>query len=582
MMKTIFWLLLMAAAVWHACMAPKQKPANYSASTGNITSICAPKSGAAGLYTEPGRSGALAPLFKGLTDHFTYPVSTRNKLAQKYFDQGLILSYGFNHAEAARAFREMIRLDPDCAMGYWGVAYVLGPNYNATMDTSALPQALTAVQEARLRMHSATPKERALIEALSKRYPKSRHDDFKAGYEAYAKTLQSYQRQFPDDPDFAAMTAEALMDMHPWDLWEKDGQPKPWTPEIMELLETTLARRPEHVQSIHLYIHATEASGEPERALPYLATLAKKVPGSGHLVHMPSHTQINTGHYIEGVKANEKAIQLDSLYLEACRTEGLYALAYYPHNRHFLAACAALAGQGKKAVAASRIMKDYVTGQPLLKDPSMGFLQHYYSIPWFIMVKFGQWNEILREPRPDAGLKYPTAIWEYARGMAYCHKGDLEKARTALAAVNAIEADGDIASLTVADINKIPDIVRIARCVLEAEIARSAGSQAEAIRLLTEAVAFEDQLNFNEPPDWFFSIRHHLGHALLEAGRYAAAEAVYRRDLQEYKANGWALKGLQISLQKQGKTTEARAAERQYQAAWKYADRELEASVVGE
>lgn len=580
MMKKIFFLLFVAAALFYACLAPKQKPAGYSASTGNITSICAPKSGAAGLNTEPGRSGALAPLFPGLTDHFTYPVSTQNKLAQQYFDQGLMLSYGFNHAEAARSFREMIRLDPNCAMGYWGVAYVLGPNYNATMDTSALPQALAAVQEARLRMHSATPKERALIEALAKRYPQSRHDDFKAGYEAYAKALQSYQRQFPDDPDFAAMTAEALMDMHPWDLWEKDGRPKPWTPEIIELLEGTLTRYPDHVQTIHLYIHATEASSEPERALPYLATLGRKVPGSGHLVHMPSHTQINTGHYIEGVQANEKAIQLDSLYFEACHAEGLYALAYYPHNRHFLAACAALAGQGKKAVAASRIMKDYVAGQPLLKDPSMGFLQHYYSIPWFIMVKFAQWDDILREPRPDAGLKYPIAIWEYARGMAFCHKNDPVKAKTSLAAIKAIEADGDIASLTVADINKIPDIVRIARCVLEAEIARIEGRSAEAIRLLTEAVAFEDELNFNEPPDWFFSIRHHLGHALTEAGRYAEAEVVYRRDLQEHKANGWALKGLQISLQKQGKAVGAREIERQYKAAWKYAERELEASVL--
>lgn len=580
MMKQNFLLQFAIGVLFSACLAPKQKPAGYSANTGNVTSICAPKSGAAGLYTEPGRSGALVPLFKGLTDQFTYPVSTKNALAQKYFDQGLMLSYGFNHAEAARSFREMIRLDPDCAMGYWGVAYVLGPNYNATMDTSALPQALSAIQDARLRMHNATPKERALIEALSKRYPKSRHDDFKAGYAAYATALQAYQRQFPDDPDFAAMTAEALMDMHPWDLWEKDGQPKPWTPEIITLIESTLSRHPDHVQSIHLYIHATEASADPERALPYLATLAKKVPGSGHLVHMPSHTQINTGHYLEGVWANEKAILLDSLYFEACHADGLYALAYYPHNRHFLAACAALAGQGKKAVAASRIMKDYVAGQPLLKDASMGFLQHYYSIPWFIMVKFAQWNEILREPRPDADLKYPTAIWEYARGMAYSRKGDLASARASFAAVKAIEGDEDIARLTVADINKIPDIVRIARCVLEAEIDRAEGRSADGIRLLTEAVNFEDQLNFNEPPDWFFSIRHHLGHALLEAGRYTEAEAVYRRDLLEHKANGWALKGLQISLQKQGKMTEAKAMEQQYKAAWKYAERELKASVL--
>lgn len=569
--------LLAVAVLISACLTPKQ---NNSSAAGAATGICAPKSGAAGLYTEPGRSGALAPLFKGLTDHFTYPVSTQNQRAQQYFDQGLMLSYGFNHAEAARAFREMIRLDPDCAMGYWGIAYVLGPNYNATMDTTALPQALDAIQQARLRAHTASPKERALIDALSVRYPKSRHGDFKSGYEAYAQALKTYQRQFPDDPDFAALTAEALMDMHPWDLWEKDGRPKPWTPEIIALLESTLAQHPEHVQSIHLYIHATEAGTAPERALPYLAVLAKKVPGSGHLVHMPSHTQINTGHYHEGVLANEQAIRLDSLYFEACHAEGLYALAYYPHNRHFLAACAALEGQGRKAVAASRIMRDYVAGQPLLKDPSMGFLQHYYAIPWFIMVKFAQWDDILREPRPDADLKYPTAIWEYARGMAYCRKGNMARAKASLSALQAIEGDTGIASLTIADINKIPDIVRIARCVLEAEIARAERRLPDAIRLLTEAVAFEDALNFNEPPDWFFSIRHFLGHALLEADRPAEAEAVYRRDLLDQKANGWALKGLHLSLLRQGKNEAAREAERQYRAAWRYAERELDSSVL--
>ena len=577
-MKKLLPVLSIAAIAYLACLAPKQKSPDAAAS--NPLSICAPKSGTEGLNTEPGRSGAIVPLFKGLTDHFTYPVSTENKLAQKYFDQGLMLAYGFNHAEAARSFREVIRLDPQCAMGYWGIAYVLGPNYNATMDTTALPQALDAIQQARLLLHKTTAKEQALIDALSKRYPKSRHDNFQAGYEAYAGALQMYQIQYPDDPDFAAMTAEALMDMHPWDLWEKDGSPKSWTPPILSLIERTLSRHPEHVQSIHLYIHATEASDKPERALPYLSVLARKVPGSGHLVHMPSHTQINTGHYHEGVVANERAIRIDSLYVEACHADGLYPLAYYPHNRHFLAACAALEGQGKKSVAASKVMKDYVAGIPFLKEPTMGFLQHYYSIPWFIMVKFAMWDEILREPRPDADLKYPTAILEYARGMALSHKGDLAGAKTSLAVVKTLETDSAVAVLTMADINKIPDIIRIARCMLEAEIARAEGRRSESIQLLSEAVAFEDQLNFNEPPDWFFSIRHYLGQALIEAGRYEEAEAVYRRDLLEHKSNGWALKGLQVSLEKQGKTAEAGAVERQYRKSWQYADRALESSVL--
>jgi tetratricopeptide (TPR) repeat protein len=574
--------ILLSLFLFLAVFACQQKQKNLQSSTIDPlppVSFCAPK--VVILNTEPGFDGTLVPLFGGLTENFTYPVTTDSKVAQKYFDQGLMLAYGFNHAEAARSFQEATRQDPECAMCWWGLGYVLGPNYNAGMEPEVLPMANEAIAKAKLLSHNCTPKEQALIKALSKRYPKSLEEDPKPFYQAYADAMIEVNKQFSDELDIAAMTAEALMDMHPWDLWLKDGTPQPWTPQILEIIEGILTNMPDHVQAIHLYIHATEAGPDPERAIKYANTLRKLVPGSGHLVHMPSHTYINTGHYHEGWVANERAVKIDSNYVEVCHAAGIYPLAYYPHNWHFLTACAALEGKGNRAVEASRYMAEYVVNKELINEPTFGAtLQHFYSIPWYVMVKFAKWDDILAEPMPDASMKYPLSIWHYARGMAYAGKGDLTAARKELKAVKTIEADTSLKSLKIFDINNAHQLVSIAANVLEGEIAQRNGDFKTAIPKLAKAVEIEDQLAYTEPPDWFFSVRHLLGDVLMKAGEYATAEKIYREDLKNFKENGWALIGLHNALVRQGKKAEAKAVKERFDVAWQHADMPLASSVL--
>ncbi|MBI5915341.1 MAG: tetratricopeptide repeat protein [Bacteroidetes bacterium] len=579
-MKNFFLLTALTALVL-SCH-PRQKQVLTSSSGPDLTpapvSFCAPKSVI--LNTPPGFDGTLTPLFAGLTEDFTYPITTKSKVAQKYFDQGLMFAYGFNHAEAARSFKEAARQDPDCAMCYWGLGYVLGPNYNSPMDVSVLPEANEAVAKAQMLSHTCNAKELALIGAISKRYPKTLEEDAKPFYQAYADALKEVHAKFPNDLDIAAMCAEALMDMHPWDLWEKTGEPKPWTPEITGIIEGVLKKNPKHAQSIHLYVHATEASGHAEQAVPYANTLRTLVPGSGHLVHMPSHTYINTGHYHEGRWANERAVKLDSAYVETCHVAGVYPLAYYPHNWHFLAACSALEGNGERALEASRYMANHVVNQEMMRIPDLTTLQHYLSIPWFIQVKFAMWDDILKEHAPEADLIYPLAIWHYARGMAFSGKGDFEASRRELAEVERLEKDTSITGLTIWGFNKLTDVTRIARHVLGGDIARRQGKFDASADLLRQAVAFEDQLQYQEPPDWFFSVRHLLGHVLFRAGKFAEAEAIYRQDLKKWKENGWALMGLYQCLKQQRKTDEARAVKARFDKAWQYASSPLTGSIL--
>jgi len=560
-----------------ACLTPKQQKETVQAET-PVRINCTPTP--ADLNSPPGYDGRLSPIFEGL-NIYHYPVTTKSREAQQYFDQGFVLNYGFNHAEAARSFREAIRQDPDCAMCYWGLAYVLGPNYNAPMEVDVLPAAREALQQARLVMHNASDKERALIEALEKRYPPNKEVEPGAYYEAYADAMRTVSRTYPDDPDIAMMTAESLMDLHPWDLWHKNGEPQPWTPEIVDIIENVLKNHPDHPQGAHLYIHTMEASADPERVMPYAQMLEARVPGSGHLLHMPSHLYINTGHYHAGTEANERAVKVDSAYVESCHEAGIYPLAYYPHNWHFLAACAALEGKGTRAVEASRYMQNAVVDKELMYEPTLATLQHYYSIPWFVMVKFAMWDEILKEPAPDPALKYPTAIWQYAQGMAYSANGSFDKAARCLEYLRDVQSDSVVQKMTIWDINTVVDIIQIAEQVLQGEVVRRQGQYDIAAQFFAQAVEIEDGLNYNEPPDWFFSVRHLLGDALLSAERFEEAEEVYRTDLRELKNNGWALMGLYKSLQGQGKTAEAAEVLSQFKEAWKYATVQLQTSVVG-
>ncbi len=535
---------------------------------------CAPKVTDKDWYS----SGKKAPLFEGL-DGINFPISTRSEEAQKYFNQGLMLSYGFNHAEAARSFYEAIRLDSSCAMCYWGYALVLGPNYNAGMEKDNMQRAYEASQKALELSDALTQKERMLIMALTMRYDSTAEEDRSWNDDAYAFTMGSVYQIFPEDPDVGALYAEALMDQHPWDLWNSDGTPKNWTPEIVNVLEKVIQKSPQHAGANHFYIHAVEASFTPERAMASADLLRDLVPGAGHLVHMPSHIYIRTGRYHDGTLANQRAVEMDNQYISACHAQGVYPLAYFPHNYHFMAATAALEGDKETAIMASRKMRDQLDKQ-LLRDPAWGTLQHYYSIIYYVMVKFGMWDEIMQEPLPDEDLPYPRAILEYAKGMASLAKKDLNAASAHLKELERLSMDSAAQSVSIWEVNTANDLMGIAVAVLKGELLNRQGKGAEGLVQLRAAVAIEDKLNYNEPPDWFFSVRHNLGAVLLENKMYVEAEKAFREDLKKYPENGWALKGLEEALQFQNKLDDSKQTELKFEQAWKYSKVSIKAARI--
>ncbi|REJ83077.1 MAG: hypothetical protein DWQ44_01940 [Bacteroidetes bacterium] len=535
---------------------------------------CAPKTSDRSWYD----SGKKAPLFKGL-EGVDFKISTSSQEAQAYFNQGLMLSYAFNHAEAARSFYQAIRLDSSCAMCYWGYALVLGPNYNAGMEKDNIPRAYAAVQEALNRSESATQKERMLILALAQRYDSVQTDDRSWYDEAYAFSMKSVYLAFPDDPDIGALYAEALMDQHPWDLHHKDGSPKEWTPEIINTLEEVLRKHPRHPGANHFYIHAVEASDNPGRATASADLLRDLVPGAGHLVHMPSHIYIRTGRYHEGSLANLNAVKVDSNYVTACHAQGVYPLAYYPHNYHFLAATATLEGKKNLSVMACNKMRDLLDAN-LMLQPEWGTLQHYYSILYFVMVKFGMWNEIAKLPDPAKELLYPRGVLEYARGMASLAKEDLAAASKHLDNLKRIAADSAISGITIWDLNSASDIMNIAVNVLEGEYLFISGQTEAGLEKVVAAMEIEDRLNYNEPPDWFFSVRHNLGAMLIAANIPHLAEKYFKEDLKTYPLNGWALAGLKKALQMQGNIEELKTVETQFKEAWKHSDTQISSSRI--
>ncbi|OJV75575.1 MAG: hypothetical protein BGO34_01115 [Bacteroidia bacterium 44-10] len=522
-------------------------------------------------------SGKKAPMFKGL-EGIDFKISTASKEAQAYFNQGMMLSYAFNHAEAARSFYEAGRLDSTCAMAYWGYAYVLGPNYNAAMEDDNYPPAYEASLKALSLSKNCTPLEVSLIHALTTRYEAKAPDDRTHLDVAYAAAMKKVYEQYPSDPDIGALYAESLMDLHPWDLYEKQTKkPKAWTPELVAVLEHLIETNPMHPGAHHFYIHALESSVTPEKALPSARLLDTLVPGAGHLVHMPSHIYINTGDYHLGTLANLRAVEVDSVYTTACHAQGVYPLTLYPHNYHFLAATAALEGNSQLAWKAAKKVQEH-TATNIMHQPEWGTLQHFYIIPYYIAVKFAMWDTIFTLPPPEKNLLYPRAIRHYARGMAYLGSNDFPNAQKELDTLKILSADTSLEEITIWGINTTADLVQIATKVLSGEIAARQNRFDTSISLLKEAVELEDHLNYNEPPDWFFSVRHHLGAVLLKAGKYQEAEKVYREDLQIWKRNGWALIGLYHALVGQNKDTEAQSVKSDFDNAWQYADRELVSS----
>jgi tetratricopeptide (TPR) repeat protein len=513
------------------------------------------------------------PLYANLGD-YSRKISTPSPLAQAYFDQGLRLVYAFNHWEARRAFREAARLDPGCAMCYWGLALTHGSNYNSPADAERERAAWEAVEKARALASGAAPAERALIEAQAVRHSPDPKADRAALARAYADAMRAVAGRFPDDPDAATFFADALMNLRPWNLWRRDGQPQPGTEEIVQTLERTLVTRPDHPGALHLYIHAVEAGPEPERGEAAADRLGPLMPGAGHLVHMPSHIYLRVGRYADAATANARAVEADRAYFAVSRPSETYRMGYYPHNIEFLWFAASMEGRSAETVRAARELAAATPPEMVREMPEM---EAAHAAPLFALARFGRWDEILREPAPDRTWPYATGAWRYARGLAFAATGRPEPARAELAELKAVAATVPSDRIA-ASFFKQTEMLGLAGEVLAGEIAGRGGDLPAAVGHLTAAIEIQDGQWFREPPPWYFPVRQSLGAVLLHAGRPAEAEEVYREDLHRNPGNGWSLFGLAQALRVQDKLAEASIVEERFRRAWSRADVTLPAS----
>jgi tetratricopeptide (TPR) repeat protein len=506
-----------------------------------------------------------ATLMQGYGD-LHHAVSTSNAQAQEFFDQGLRQIYAFNHDEADRSFQRAAELDPKLAMAYWGVAEAIGPNYNDPASDERFAAAHVAIRKAMDLSGSASPAEQAYIKAMALRFPADPKADRRQAAEAYHDAMREVVKQFPDDLDAATLFAESGMNLHPWGLWMVDGTPREGTEEIVATLESVIRRDPNHLGAIHYYIHSVEASKSPERALAGANKLASLAPGAGHIVHMPAHVYIRTGDYAAAVKTNQEAAAVDRAYIKASGAQGIYPMMYYSHNLHFIAMCAAMNGDYNEANKNAGMLAAHVG--PHVKD--MPPLEGFMTIPFAVDVRFHKWDEILKMPRPNPEMKVTTVFWHFARGMALASTGKIAEAEAEHKSVSEAEANTPEDVVFAMPVNnKAKDVLAIARDVLGAKIALAKKDNAGAIALLQKAVAVQDTLKYSEPEDWFFPVRESLGAALLMNGDNAAAEKVFREDLEHHPRNPRSLFGLQQALKAQGRNYDAGFVEKQFQAAWK-------------
>jgi tetratricopeptide (TPR) repeat protein len=513
------------------------------------------------------------PHFQGLGKH-TRHVSTQSAEAQQFFDQGLIFLYGFNHDEAIRSFEAAAAADPKCGMTYWGIAMANGPHINSpTVDKPHAKAAWQALKQAREHVGNATSVEKALIEALGARYADPQPEDRKPLDKAYADAMRKVWAAYPDDADVGALTAEAIMDLRPWDQWTPKGKAQPGTEEVLKNLDAVIAKSPAHPLALHLYIHANEASQHPERADAAAARLRDLDPAVGHLVHMPSHIDVRRGRWQEAVVTNEMAIAADKNYRAMVPQQGFYRI-YMAHNYDMLGYAAMMQGQSRKSAQAFRellagVPEDFVREHAAIVD---GF----FAMPYELHMRFGQWDEMLAEPKPRDSLPIAGAIWHYGRGIAFAAKNRLDSAKAEqkdfLAARAALPKEASFRK------NSGGELLGIAEKMLEGEILYRDGKIDEGIAVLRAAVRREDQQRYSEPPLWIQPVRHALGATLMDAKRYADAEAVYREDLALYPENGWSLYGLSRSLKMQGKNEEAHSVAMRFEKAWQHADVKLKSS----
>jgi len=499
------------------------------------------------------------------------PIKTSSKEAQRWFDQGLVLYYGFNHDAAIACFKKVAELDPKCAMAWWGQAISAGPNINNPhMDEAAAKNAYDAAQMAKSLSHNSSPVEHALIDAVAMRYTWPVQEDRKALDVAYSDAMRNVWKKYPNDKDVGALFAAAMMTLRPWDLWSPDGQPRPEEPEIQATIETVLKMDPKHIMANHEYIHTMEASPTPEKALPSANVLRTRVPGAGHLVHMPAHIDMRLGHYNDAILANQKGVEIDKTWA----AQGGFYTFYRAHNFHFLSWAAMF--DGRKKLAVDNI-KDFEQQIPVdLARAFPDFIDAYMGSPVEVYIRFGMWNDILALPKPPADLQAWTAFWRYGRTVAYASLDSLDAAtkefgafKTACAAVPETRILGNNPAITVLDVGL---------AMAEGELEYRRGNYDHAFELLRDAVKKDLALHYDEPWGWMMPASHALGALLLDQGKGADAEAVYRADLKRYPMNGWALNGLAESLRAQGKDKEASAVDAQFAKAWARADVQIKSS----
>jgi tetratricopeptide (TPR) repeat protein len=522
-----------------------------------LTALCV----SCGKQNEPAKPQASIPLFEDLGVY--HRAVTANEQAQKYFDQGLRFIYGFNHDEAERAFREAARLDPNCAMAWWGIAYALGPNYNLPMASEQNAKALEAVQKAQALRSRVSDAEAAYIDAVATRYSADPKADRAQLDRAYVAAMRALSQKYPQDNDAAVLYAESLMDLKPWQLWTRDGKPAEETPEIVKILEAVLARDPNHPGANHYYIHAIEASPNPEKGLASAERLKSLVPGAGHLVHMPAHIFIRTGNYNGAIDANANAARADEAYFARTKAEGIYSMMYYTHNFQFLSTAAAMIGESAKALdAAAKAAKN--VENMIGHDPSAE-----YALPWplYIMARCEKWDDIISYPKPADTTPSTIAFWRYARGLAFTAKNDLNGARKERsefdAAMSKVPAD------MMLNTNRAHDLLSTAASVLDARLLSAAGDSKSALNHWMKAVEIQDRLVYDEPPAWYYPVRESLGGEYLRMKQYAVAEKVFRRDLEIHPNNPRSLFGLSEALRGQSKNTLAEEAKRRFENQWR-------------
>lgn len=514
------------------------------------------------------------PLYEGLGD-FSRKVTTTSPQAQRYFNQGLAFFYAFNHDEAIRAFRRASEIDPKCAMAFWGVALANGPHINNT----AVPEdhaktAWEAVGKARALASTLSPVERGLIEAVATRYANPQPEDRKPLEQAYATAMRALWKAYPKDPDVGSLFAESIANLRPWDLWLPAGKPQPGTEELIATIQAVLVIAPKHPFANHLMIHTVEASLHPEMADKASDILRDLQPGLGHMVHMPSHIDIRRGRWEEGIVANAKAIEADRAYAAKAPEQGFYRL-YMAHNHHMLTYAAMMTGQSALAMKTIQEMADDV---PLTFYKENAWADGLMASPLEVMMRFGQWDEILAKPEFPEFVPFSRAMQHYARAVSYVAKEDVPKALEEQAAF--MQTRARVANEATFGNNTASDLLDVAERLMRGEILFRSGKVDDGLASLREAVLREDKLRYDEPPDWLQPTRHPLGAALLQAGRFVEAEQVFRADLAKLPGNGWSQFGLARALRLQKKDAEAAHFEKQFVVTWRKADVKIKSACL--